>query len=465
MANETAAFAEEAEKIFGAAPEQIERLTVLMTAVSADSVPLPLVLLALNKPYEKALVGALAGEGAKGEAYKGHTLFVGPERKAVGLVGPRAYVMGNVEAVRALFDQADAKRDGPLAEARRLVLEKHSVVAALHAPRLSAQIPELPGEAEALQPLLMAKSATLVADLGTESRATLRLTFAGAAEAKKGAGALKAALDLARRGLAEVKKEQAKREGAPPLGSLFDRAIATLGKARIEQDGAAVRAVAAEKLDAAALTPLFADLMRRHSGASARIQSYGNLSKITYAMAVHADTYGRRFPTQAIFDKAGKPLLSWRVLILPLVGEEKLFKEFHLDEPWDSDHNKKLLDRMPKVYVIPGQKESNKTHYQCFYGKGAAFEGKTGLRFPVDFPDGTFNTLLVVEAADAVPWTKPEDLPYDPDKPLPKLGGLFPDGFHAATCDGSVRFIPAGIKPETLHLLIRRNDGQVIPDF
>ncbi len=172
-----------------------------------------------------------------------------------------------------------------------------------------------------------------------------------------------------------------------------------------------------------------------------------------------------RVPPQAAFGKDGKPLLSWRVLILPFIGENELYKEFHLDEPWDSEHNKKLLARMPKVYAVPGQKEVDATHYQGFHGKGAFFEGKKGIRI-FDIPDGTSNTLMVVEAANAVPWTKPEDLPYDPDKPLPKLGGLFPGGFNAAMCDGSVRFISAAVKPTTLHIVIQRNDGQVVPgDF
>jgi hypothetical protein len=71
---------------------------------------------------------------------------------------------------------------------------------------------------------------------------------------------------------------------------------------------------------------------------------------------------------------------------------------------------------------------------------------------------------MMVEAARGVPWTKPEDLPYDPEKPLPKLGGLFEAGFHGSMCDGSVRMFPNAIKPTTLHLLIQRNDGQPIPN-
>jgi hypothetical protein len=80
-----------------------------------------------------------------------------------------------------------------------------------------------------------------------------------------------------------------------------------------------------------------------------------------------------------------------------------------------------------------------------------------------DITDGTSNTFMIVEAAEAVPWTKPQDLDYDPAKPLPKLGGLFGDGFNAALCDGSVRFVSRAVKPEHLHLLIQRNDGNPIP--
>jgi prepilin-type processing-associated H-X9-DG protein len=196
-----------------------------------------------------------------------------------------------------------------------------------------------------------------------------------------------------------------------------------------------------------------------------RVQSVNNLKQIALSFHNYSDTY-RALPPHASLGKDGKPLLSWRVLILPFLGEQALYNQFHLDEPWDSEHNKKLLDKMPKVYTIPGQKGTDVTHYQGFHGKGAVFEGKKGLTFPADFPDGTSNTIMIVEAADPVPWTKPADLPYDPAKPLPKLGGFFPGGFNAAFCDGSVHFLKTTIKPQTLHFLIGRNDGQVIPsDF
>jgi hypothetical protein len=97
-----------------------------------------------------------------------------------------------------------------------------------------------------------------------------------------------------------------------------------------------------------------------------------------------------------------------------------------------------------------------------FVGKGAAFEGREGLRPSEDFPDGTSNTFMIVEAGKPVPWTKPEELAYDPDGPLPELTCLFHDCFRAAAVDCSVRFIPKTISEASLRALITRNGGETI---
>jgi hypothetical protein len=196
-----------------------------------------------------------------------------------------------------------------------------------------------------------------------------------------------------------------------------------------------------------------------------RRTSMKNLKQIGLALHNYHDA-SNRFPFAAIYaknDKMGKkPLLSWRVAILPYVEEYKLYQEFKLDEPWDSDHNKKLLPKMPKVYGPNDAKSDHSTFYQAFVGKGAAFEGGVSKITFASFKDGTSNTLLIAEAAKAVPWTKPEDLVYDPDKDLPKLGGLFDDGFHVLYADFYVQFIKKDIKPETLRALITRNGGEVV---
>lgn len=196
--------------------------------------------------------------------------------------------------------------------------------------------------------------------------------------------------------------------------------------------------------------------------AEQRKASMDNVKTLALAMHGYLDENGS-FPPAAVYDKDGKPMLSWRVLLLPFVGEKDLFRQFKLDEPWDSPNNKKLLARMPKVYApVRGKaKTPHSTSYQVFTGQKTIFEGIRGSRI-VDIPDGTSNTILLIEGGEAVPWTKPADLVFDEKKPLPKLGGMFPDGFHFARADGSAGFCPRKFNEHVMRLMIMRNDGMTI---
>jgi hypothetical protein len=187
---------------------------------------------------------------------------------------------------------------------------------------------------------------------------------------------------------------------------------------------------------------------------AARAEFSRHLRQLALATITYADQHETRLPAVANFDKGGKALLSWRVHLLPYLGEQELYKEFHLDEPWDSDHNKKLLDRMPRVFRGRSQKlnEAGKTVYLAPVGKNAAFTGgATGRHFPTEFADGTSNTILLVQVdeAHAVEWTRPEDLAVDPAKPHQGLGRES-GGFMVALADGSVHFVPLTVSKETL---------------
>ena len=165
-----------------------------------------------------------------------------------------------------------------------------------------------------------------------------------------------------------------------------------------------------------------------------------------------------------ITDKEGKPLLSWRVAILPYVDEADLYKQFKLDEPWDSEHNKKLIEKLPKVYApIRVKAKAGETFYQVFYGKGALFRPMARPRIPGSIPDGTSRTAMVAEAAEPVVWTKPADIPFDHEKKdLPKLGGMFDGDFNVALCDGSVIRVRKNANPTHLKYFIMPADGHVI---
>jgi hypothetical protein len=171
-----------------------------------------------------------------------------------------------------------------------------------------------------------------------------------------------------------------------------------------------------------------------------RNQSNEKLSTLALAMHNYAGAHEGRLPRTAN-GRPGEPGgLSWRVALLPYLGEEALYKEFHLDEPWDSPHNFTLLPRMPDVYRPPrNYRTPYATYYQVITGNAGAFRDNRAPRLPKDFnPRGTSNTILIVEAAEAVPWTKPADLVYDDGGPLPKFGGVHRHRFFAALADRSV---------------------------
>ena len=191
--------------------------------------------------------------------------------------------------------------------------------------------------------------------------------------------------------------------------------------------------------------------------AAPRAQSTNNLKQIGLALHNFHST-SNHFPGD-VRGKDGKPLLSWRVQILPFLEQQALFNEFKLDEPWDGPNNKALLERMPNTFAVPNaQAEPGMTFYRGFLGSGTIFDPKVpeGVKL-ASITDGTSNTIAVVEAKEAVPWTKPEnDVPFDealkPDQLQPlldALGGHFTGGFNALFSDGSVRFLKDSINLES----------------
>ena len=207
--------------------------------------------------------------------------------------------------------------------------------------------------------------------------------------------------------------------------------------------------------------------------AARRTQATNNLKQIAIAMHNFHDTY-KAFPAGYTADANGKPLLSWRVHILPFVEQAQLYGQFHLDEPWDSPHNKTLIEQMPDVYRAPGSKSgAGMTNSLGVSGADGVFvrprEGAPANRLDggtsfAQIRDGTSNTIMVVEASDesAVIWTKPGDFSPDKEKPIQGLVGLRPNAFLVAFADGSVRLIAETIDIDVLNAAFTKSGGEVV---
>jgi hypothetical protein len=198
------------------------------------------------------------------------------------------------------------------------------------------------------------------------------------------------------------------------------------------------------------------------AAATGGVDAINNLKQIGLAMHNFHETYGSFPPSASYVD--GQPLLSWRVYLLPYLGYAPLYEKFHLDEPWDSEHNLTLLAEMPDVYSSPNRdlNEQGLTRFVVPVAETTAFHGETGVPFQ-DITDGTAQTALVVAvpAEHAVPWTKPVD--WEVDFTTDLHGWLFEaQGAPILMGDGSVQRFDAEFSPENLTRLLQHQDGEPI---
>ncbi len=155
--------------------------------------------------------------------------------------------------------------------------------------------------------------------------------------------------------------------------------------------------------------------------------------------------------------------LSWRVHLLPFLDEAVLYTQFHLDESWDSEHNKTLIEKMPEIFKSPGVDETGKTSIHVLTGPGAPFADDACPAL-TQFTDGTSVTFLALMAGPdkAEIWTKPGGLDFDPENPIKALGNLTGESFIALLADGSVRTVNKNIDATTLRRLFQLADGEPV---
>lgn len=480
------------DKRFVPAPSSLDRLTVYVSKPpEGRPEPVIVVILTTTEPIDQQRLLDQYLPGAEKQQVKGKAVYRSPRRgEGVTFLGDRAVAFGPYQDVVHLLQSAPA-REGPLAEPLKRARSGAAVVAAVDVAGLRALVPpnalrQIPPR---FAPLLQAKLATLALDLGKQSRLTVQATYDDAQSAEAAEAAVKAGIGQARAFLKQATQELAQKvrgEGRPAnlpdelveaTGALFavgmlkkfDAWLADPPLAREQQTLRLAVDIPRELTPWTGASPVMIALLvpavQKVRVAAARAQDQNNLKQIALAMHNYHDSY-RGLPGAAICDKNGRPLLSWRVAILPFIEQQELYRRFKLDEPWDSEHNRKLIPLMPKLYEVPNVKSPpGETHYRVPYGNGALFDLCKKVRF-IDVTDGTMNTLMVVTTAESVPWTKPDEVPYEPKGKLPRLARFFGDaGSSAAFADGSVRFLSPTVPEATLRALITRAGNEQVRDF
>ncbi len=478
---------------FAPRPSTAERMTAIFLLPDGNARVDPnfpvriLGALRFSAPFDKTAVRqSFIGGGTAKKA--GTKDYFADEQSQAALYFPddRTLVISDDKTMAEYLTWAP-KNEGGLSEAIKAASGNAPMTAALNLTRLPIPPEALEQVPAEFQPLVKAQLLTLTMDLGKEVTLKTKLSFANEADALQGEKSLRRAAEMGRQQLVRPRQEAEQalykkpKEGPRPIDEFPEAfggvaALAAINLADelladppIKREGSALTAsvvlpqwttpyVGMSALSAGLAIPA----IQKVREAAARASASNNLKQIALAMHNHESAY-QYFPPAAIVDKKGKKLLSWRVQILPFIEHENLYKQFKLDEPWDSEHNMKLVRLMPKVYADPrASAEPGKTYYKVFVGETAGFDW-VKTRKITDFLDGTSNTIMVAAAGEPVIWTKPDDFEFDPKGKLPDLTKPFAN-ILVAMFDGSVRTLTPKTSEKTLRALIGRNDGEV-PDF
>jgi hypothetical protein len=455
----------QAEDEIGVRPSQIDTVTVCIPDFPGDGPPQVVAIITCKEKVNKDRVLAKQRKGqADADGFiplseKG--LLHMPDASTIVIVSP---------GLKSLYLAGYAKdqKGWPLSDEFTKAAGDHTIFAAINADKVPAELKNA-RDAGPVAPLLSAKSATVAFDLkGKEFKLGVRGTYPDEAAAKKAKEAL---AGLVAQASGQVAKLAVEVKDSGPFQTAIGDMKKTLDEAKIETSGADLTASASYKSDIT-LVGLLLPAVQKVREAAARAQSQNNLKQIGISFHNYASAYNDQIPIwgtdakgQPVKSLDAKPLLSWRVQILPYIEQQALYNQFKHNEPWDSEHNMKLIPLMPKTYAVPGASKAKpgETHYQMVIGPSVMRPGfKIG-----NIPDGTSNTIAVAEAAEPVIWTKPDDVMI-PGKEMPqnlkkKFGGLFPGGFNAAMWDGSVRFISNSVREQTLWWALDPADGNPLP--
>lgn len=476
-------------------PTTIDRITLVMLNPQALGQPFPsvdpeamsaVVVVSTTQPYDRLQL--LQAAGLREKAYR-RNIYHFHEDLWSGLVfvDDRTFLVGSEDAVVRWFDMTRNKNTaGPLQAALREAAQKHHVVFGFNPTVLVKEAQGLPGP---IQTLLEAHCGILTVDLDKEIKLDLRLDYQKAEQAQAGEKAVRDTLELGRQGLAQpiaMLEKQLKESGdkvenaVQNFGILFglgflrevdgllkDAPVQRQGTSvtlpfryrKLESANMAVVSLAAIQVLGRNASSVFSQVGSSIGGKDAKDPMQVHLETLHQALEKYHTDKGS-YPPAMMTDKDGRPTMSWRVALLPYMNDEAktLYNQFRFDEPWDSLYNKRLIKKMPQAFRSPNRYAWGagqwKTRDQVFTGAGTLFEGGKGIRKT----DVTSKLILLVHAGDdrAVYWTKPADISYAADGPLPQLTGRYDNRFEVLLNDGSFRRMQMPMDEKDLRSLILR---------
>lgn len=268
------------------------------------------------------------------------------------------------------------------------------------------------------------------------------------------------------RGLPQAVTEFGGNEASRNMAKGFAQILVSVLPARVDGTRAEIL-IPTEAIEFAKLNSMLSQAADKSMESHRRNERLQKFKQIMLGMW-NFESAKKHLPPAAICDKNGKPLLSWRVAILPYIDQNELYKQFHLDEPWDGPHNRPLVDQMPDIYADADAKlrklrREGKTTFQVPVGPETIFYNNEGATIR-DISDGTSQTIALVEVEPqrAVFWTQPEDWAVDLAHPKSGVERSDRGFFTAARCDGSVHIVPTKTDEKSLRALLTRKGREII---
>ncbi len=467
------------DKMFVPAPSSISRATAFALLEPESKEPLPFAIFAFDVPFDPVQVVRVNLPETNSRVIAGKVVYSTPQMPQIGVYFPdKNHIVIGLEPGFDIYLGKPIASEGPLASALKLAATK-PVVAALNIAALPLPPGLLNDVPPEVLPILKAQQVVASLELGAEPRIDVRAIYSDEASAQEAEKATRSLLELGRKELGKLKTEFENKLFDPnaknprPIFELPETMAMVFGIGSLNRlDGllADPKLVTRKGTELTGSLPVPRELINAVGGyagiglafllpaiqkvreAAARATSSNNLKQIAIAIHNYHDV-NNQFPRD-ITDKTGKPILSWRVAILPYIEQDNLYKQFRMDEPWDGPNNKKLSQTLIKTFISPSETQHFSpdgfalTSYKGVAGPGTFFDAKVPKMSFGQVTDGLSNTVMIIDAGDPIPWAKPGDYMFDPDKPLPKL---FSPGsttiFQAAMGDGSVR----AVNSKTVH--------------